>query len=328
MCALLVALFHFPVVGQISGNEFIRHSYLFVDFFFVLSGFVIAAVQDRRPDATLPFLLKRFGRIWPMHMAVLLAFVLVSLVQGDFNADERHSAIALITNIFMVHSWGVHRELTWNDPSWSISVEWFLYLMFAFLAFVPWRRFVYAALVVIAIFILFSFAPAGMGSTFDFGVARGVAGFFVGALIARAPIRDFGTWGEAVAAISVVVFVASGEAQFVAPFVFGAAVYVFAGSRGRLTSWLRSRPVQWLGERSYTAYIVHALVVAVLWHIGRALGWSSEGGRMDVGAVGDLLALPYLAGIIVVAGIAYPFEDAARKYFKVLADRRKATIPA
>ena len=42
ICALLVALFHFPTASAISQSRFIASSYLFVDFFFVLSGFVIA----------------------------------------------------------------------------------------------------------------------------------------------------------------------------------------------------------------------------------------------------------------------------------------------
>jgi peptidoglycan/LPS O-acetylase OafA/YrhL len=325
LCALLVALFHFPVLGLIHDNALVRHSYLFVDFFFVLSGFVIAASQDRRPDAFLPFMLKRFGRIWPLHVAMLGVFVVAALAQGDFNSDERHSAGAIVTNLFMVHAWGVHRDLTWNDPSWSISVEWLLYLIFAVLAFVPGRRFVYAGLVVLGVGALFFFAPNGMGSTFDFGVARGLAGFFVGALIARAPLRDFGGWVELAVCVGVAVFVAAGVAPYVGPFVFGAAVYVFAGSRGFVTTALRSKPMVWIGERSYTLYIIHAAVVAGLWAAGGALGWANVAGRLDAGPFGDLVALPYLAVILALAALAHPGELACQKWFKRRADdlRRK-----
>jgi peptidoglycan/LPS O-acetylase OafA/YrhL len=41
-CALLVALFHLPANGLLASNALVRHAYLFVDYFFVLSGFVIA----------------------------------------------------------------------------------------------------------------------------------------------------------------------------------------------------------------------------------------------------------------------------------------------
>ena len=48
ICALLVALFHFPTSSTISQSAFVGSSYLFVDFFFVLSGFVIASSYGNR----------------------------------------------------------------------------------------------------------------------------------------------------------------------------------------------------------------------------------------------------------------------------------------
>lgn len=321
LCALLVTLFHFPIDGVVHDNGFIRHSYLFVDFFFVLSGFIIAYTQNRRPDAFAPFLMKRFGRVWPLHVAVLAVFIAVAVLQGDLGRDEGHSVGAIFTNLLMIHAWGMHNALTWNDPSWSISVEWLLYIIFALLAFVPGRRFIYGLLVMVGIGALFFFAPHGMGSTFDFGICRGLAGFFVGALIARAPSRPFGTWAEVVTTVAVVGFVALGRAAYIAPFIFGAAVWVFSGSRGVLSRWLETKPFVWLGERSYTTYIVHAMVVAAVWTVARKLGWPSQRGVLSAGAWGDLITIPYIAAILVIAWAAYPFEDFCRRRFKTLADR-------
>ncbi|TIU76049.1 MAG: acyltransferase, partial [Mesorhizobium sp.] len=71
ICALLVALFHFPTTSMISQSAFVGGSYLFVDFFFVLSGFVIASAYGGRlnePDDLARFALVRFGRIYPLHL--------------------------------------------------------------------------------------------------------------------------------------------------------------------------------------------------------------------------------------------------------------------
>src|SRR5262245_38888660 len=79
ICALLVAVFHFRSNNHLDPLSFIRHSDLFVDFFFVLSGFVIThAYGDRlRSKAEIgDFMLRRFFRLWPLHMAVLMLFVL------------------------------------------------------------------------------------------------------------------------------------------------------------------------------------------------------------------------------------------------------------
>jgi peptidoglycan/LPS O-acetylase OafA/YrhL len=333
-CALAVALFHFPLVSGLAENGFIRHSYLFVDFFFVLSGFVIAGSAEGKLSGTMErvgFLLKRLGRLWPLHLGMLAVFIVAAVLKGEVGSDERHSLEAIATNVLMIHAWGVHHDLTWNDPSWSISVEWLLYLLFAGLSFVTWRRWLYAGLVLVGIGALFFFAPNGMGSTFDFGVARGLAGFFIGALITRMPLRPFGVWAEIAAVLGVAVFVGLGQSLFVAPFVFGAAVYVFAGSKGAIGNALRAKPFEWLGHRSYAIYMVHAAVVAALWAVSGPLGWGREGWRLDAGPWGDLIAVGYLVAVVALAALVTIPDDKCQKWVKAYANglrRKPAMVPA
>src|SRR6266576_119115 len=79
IAACLVALFHLEayshlVYSHLHGVPFLGNSWLFVDFFFVLSGFVIAAnYQQRLLDGfgVGRFLLLRLGRLYPLHFAVL-----------------------------------------------------------------------------------------------------------------------------------------------------------------------------------------------------------------------------------------------------------------
>src|SRR2546428_12039863 len=81
IAACLVALFHLEayshlVYSHLHGVPFLRNSWLFVDFFFVLSGFVIAAnYQQRLLDGfgVGRFLLLRLGRLYPLHFAILAA---------------------------------------------------------------------------------------------------------------------------------------------------------------------------------------------------------------------------------------------------------------
>src|SRR5258708_27828356 len=84
IAALLVALYHSPFYGHLYGVPLVRNAYLFVDLFFVLSGFVIShAYADRLADgkSVLVFLIRRFGRLWPLHTAVLAAFIRIELLQ-------------------------------------------------------------------------------------------------------------------------------------------------------------------------------------------------------------------------------------------------------
>jgi peptidoglycan/LPS O-acetylase OafA/YrhL len=149
ICALAVALFHFPVLGPVKSFPLVSHAYLCVDFFFVLSGFVIATVYEDRLTTNavrLIFAVRRFGRLWPLHATILFVFVLASAAKHQIGIDERHSVLAIFTNLALLQGLGIHHELTWNGSAWSISVEATLYLLCALLSCLPRRRVIYAVL--------------------------------------------------------------------------------------------------------------------------------------------------------------------------------------
>jgi peptidoglycan/LPS O-acetylase OafA/YrhL len=78
IAACMVALFHLRVLSHVGDAALVRHASLFVDFFFVLSGFVITGGYAERLAAGFGawrFALLRFGRLYPLHLAVLAAFV-------------------------------------------------------------------------------------------------------------------------------------------------------------------------------------------------------------------------------------------------------------
>src|ERR1700709_560293 len=153
VCALLVAAHHIEVHGFLYWQPLIRNAWLFVDFFFVLSGFVIAhaygAHLEKGPEIK-AFVIRRFGRLWPLHAAMLLALIGLELAhlaiahghpipgaRPAFPAGRAPSAI--LTNLFLVQSLGLHPYETWNGPAWSISTEFYTYLIFAAVCFVAPR---------------------------------------------------------------------------------------------------------------------------------------------------------------------------------------------
>jgi len=136
---MLVAVLHFPAMHHAYGSAVLNNLYLFVDFFFVLSGFVIAhSYRERLKSKTdvERFLVRRFGRVWPLHVAMIAAFALVEvakwvLVAGaglqantaPFDPSGQAPLAALPANIFLAHGLGVLPRLSWDHPSWSISAE-------------------------------------------------------------------------------------------------------------------------------------------------------------------------------------------------------------
>ena len=110
--------------------------YLAVDLFFILSGFVIwynyaARIVDGGWGETRLFLWRRFARVWPLHAAVLAAFVGIALLLLATGRDTSGYPLAeLPLHLALVQNWGLTPDLAWNHPAWSISTEFAAYLLF------------------------------------------------------------------------------------------------------------------------------------------------------------------------------------------------------
>lgn len=326
ICALLVALFHFPATGFISQSAFIGSSYLFVDFFFVLSGFVItSSYANRLNDAAdaRRFALVRFGRIYPLHLFMLAAFVAFEALRlllpqlrgngaepftGGFGLDS------LLANLLLLQGVGFTGQLTWNAPSWSISAEFFAYLLFAAAILVAARRawIFFVAVALVAPLFLLAFSPTNMDVSWDFGFIRCLYGFSLGALLswfqhdsitaARRSIRADGSltgplvWTliECATIVGIFAFVSlagQNTAGIAAPFVFVAALYVFAHEGGAVSMALRSRALLLLGALSYSIYMVHVFVQARMFNLAGLLDRKLGGALLgDIGFHGDIVS--------------------------------------
>src|SRR6202034_1376719 len=142
-----------PFCGYLYPVPLVRNAYLFVDLFFVLSGFVIShAYADRLGNGKSVgiFLIRRFGRIWPLHAAILAVFVGIELLKlvGLHNGLVLHHALfahghtigAIVADLGLLQSFGLYDHLTWNGPSWSISAEFWTYVAFASVSVLLPRR--------------------------------------------------------------------------------------------------------------------------------------------------------------------------------------------
>jgi peptidoglycan/LPS O-acetylase OafA/YrhL len=366
VCALLVAAHHIEVHGFLYWQPLVRNAWLFVDFFFVLSGFVIAHAYGahlQKSSEIKAFALRRFGRLWPLHVVMLLALIGLELahlviahwhpIAGEraaFTADR--APFAILTNLFLVQSLGLHPYETWNGPAWSISTEFYTYLIFAAVCFLaPRLRIAWSLLfAVLGVALLARFSRYGMRETFDWGIARCVYGFFTGVLTyeiwkAGAGKIPGGTLIEAATLAAVIAFLTFVPGHFaleyLAPPLFALAVLVFAGERGAVSRVLVSRPAAALGRWSYSIYMVHTLVLAMLFsglHAAQILfhrQWLRElpDGNMiiDLGfkhyASGVMVL--YLAAVIALAALTWRLiERPGQRFFNRLAKPETPVIPA
>lgn len=119
-------------------SPLVEQGYLAVPGFFVLSGFVLAYNYGHRFDrwsfpAYFRFMLLRLGRIYPVHIATLAIvglFLILGSLKGIPIPEEGYQASDLALNLLLMQTWVPHFQLNWNHVSWSISSEWFAYLLF------------------------------------------------------------------------------------------------------------------------------------------------------------------------------------------------------
>ena len=114
IAALIVALFHFATPAAISQSTFLRNSWLFVDFFFVLSGFVIAANYRGRLAQGFGierFMLLRLGRLYPLHILMLAAFIATELLL--YLASGAQLGSGAFTSPGRRRSWGYSPICCW-----------------------------------------------------------------------------------------------------------------------------------------------------------------------------------------------------------------------
>ncbi len=284
IAALMITFYHAPIAHPLRELSGWKNMELFVDFFFVLSGFVIMHAWGARltgAGAAREFMTKRFWRIWPLHFCILFAFFGIEVLKAGVGAfmalpiedapfTGSRSWFALLTNIAMGQSLNLHGTTTWNGPAWSISVEFWTYLIFAATA-LAFRRHLGRALVAIAILAVAGvawFSPIYLFATHDFGLMRAVYGFFLGAVTYRLVQSDrLEVEGSSGVEIAVVLALASylmstgvNVTSLLAPLVFAGVIVVFSRGNGILTRALESRPIQALGLWSYSIYLVHALL--------------------------------------------------------------------
>ncbi|QIM21241.1 acyltransferase [Phycicoccus sp. HDW14] len=320
-------------------DTLMRAGYLGVDLFFALSGFVLAYTYAdrmrsfRRGDSA-RFVRNRFARVWPVHVLALhvdLALAALVGTLGTTTEGIRRTGGAYLENLGMVHYW-VNDRPSFNSPAWSISAEWFAYLL-APLLFVLVARLRRAGsalalagasyAVMLGIYATMALPNGNLENMFW---VRIMGEFLAGVLLCLAWTRGRARLGGLAVLLPVTVAVvalvpeASGGHYWAAP-ALGLGVAGLAASSGTLVRVLSWRWVVAAGEASYALYMVHWLFERPIeWATGLAAGdpWAST--LVLVAVVGVLGATAHL--------VATRVEQPARRRLVGRPRRKPAPKPA
>jgi peptidoglycan/LPS O-acetylase OafA/YrhL len=283
IAALAVLFYH--IRGSMGGFApdwliaLLGHGYLAVDLFFILSGFVLwwtygAAFREQGRTAIAPFIVRRFARLFPLHLAVLLAmagFALVLVLSGR-PMGPQYPLSELPAHLLLVQNWGMSDRLAWNDPAWSISAEWAAYLLLALFGTAaarlntgPWRFPVLTVGLAGALGAFFALTGrGGIGEDIPAtGLIRCFAEFGIGVLLcqwwsAMGQRRTLArATAAALAAIGTALIISGVSQPAGVPLVMAAAVIAALEASLAPRPLLGGRIAQWLGQISYALYLSH-----------------------------------------------------------------------
>jgi peptidoglycan/LPS O-acetylase OafA/YrhL len=332
----------FPATRHI--DWWIDNGYLGVEVFFVLSGFIISYnYADRlRGGATRyrDFLVNRFARLYPVHLVTLLAVgalvAAAAVAHVSLNSAANYTPVSFVGNLLMLQAWpGV---LAWDPPAWSISAEALAYATFPLTAWLLARlaRPRSAVLAAGVWLVVGTAAMMAMRMVTTETTAPGMAllriatEFVAGAMLWKAwnlAGEPQGPRWDVLAAFAfaaTVVGLALLPARQALPLVLTPLIAVFviacAGARGPIGWLLSTRPMIFGGKISYSLYMVHFIVFAM---VGKILQWehfadSAFPIRLAV------MAFYYLV-CVAIAVLCYKLiEEPGRRGIQRLAARRRA----
>lgn len=347
---LLIVVFHYHewygYAGQYWIDLFVVKGYLWVEFFFSLSGFILYYVYGRRlaarvdPRAVGAFLAARIARIYPLQLATLFAALFLELDRRltaswqaglsffDLPPDEGRTVFTFLSNLFMVQAWNLHTDLTWNPPAWFVSAEFFLYLVCPVLMLLVgndfgWRSVVLAVASVGLLETLASTSGRGLDMSIHNGIFRGLAEFTIGlslgALFVAIRERRARAWSARACTVAqlgllaaiLAAYIWSGPARTSRDLLVALPIvvlpFVLAFDRGLVAGLLQASWLRMLGEWAFAIYMVHHTVLWTL-YVGGFLAPSWLGFAVGIGSC------------IVVGGLAWrfierPLGEAMRRWF-------------
>ena len=265
-------------------NVIFFEGYVGVGFFFILSGFVLALnyehkIIDNPKFSFKNFYIARMARIYPLHVLTFAVMIPYVIIQGIFGWDKA------ILNLFLLQSYIPIKDYNFsiNNVSWSISTEFFFYLMFPL--YVIWLhkfKWLKYALFIIAIPLIIYFEPYVNGNKdWEKGfyyvnpIVRSLD-FILGILLCQVykVIKDkqisfsLGTIIE-VGVLGIFILFFTFYDQVPRPFRFNIYYWipmvlitlVFALQRGYISKILQNKTLVYLGEISFGFYMIHMIVI-------------------------------------------------------------------
>jgi peptidoglycan/LPS O-acetylase OafA/YrhL len=290
-------------------------------FFFVLSGFVIhlkyakkLAKSDAGNFDVRQYIYRRVKRIYPPFLFVLLLTFLLDKIgmYFDYSIYRNSTPNALLNaNISLDHSWGnlIGNLFFWegsgvkiwgtNSPLWSLKFEWWFYLLYPLLFFFNKKSVLYSNLIVLFAFAVSFLLPFPEVVSFFKSVLHYLLFWWLGAVLADIYTRRIGIDHLFCSILALLIPVMAVFGKKITDNILADGLWAL-GFFGMLNFffWLQargvnlsfSRKIKWLGDCSYTLYIIHFPILVIC----NGLLLKTTGNKMPTSQIYLLIFIPFI----------------------------------
>ena len=365
IAALLVVFYHIGWLYPAYSLEFIRNGALMVDLFFVLSGFVMALSYGDKLGKTIGisgFLSARFWRLYPLHLVFLIVFLMIEGVKyfaetqlgisADKAAFSQNNGESFVYHLLLLQSMGLQDHSSFNTPSWSISVEFYTYILFAgvFMLFLnrQSRALTSLFLALCSLLLIIQFGKDSL--TFDDHVSffRCTYGFFIGvfgyriyqwqqAHIQQSPEGSRTNRTELIYTALILITLGylllikhDNYLEFLIPPVVATLIlFLVSSPQSKLANLLSWSPFLWLGKVSYSIYISHMAFIWFFTAVIRVVFKMEVDPHTDVVMTsplfGSLAAILLVSCVLICSHFTFKYiEDPCRLYGIKRRERKSA----
>ena len=238
-----------------------------VPMFWCISGLILIHSYQNSVSPTLQkFFVSRLSRLYPLHLVTLLVVAALQQIslrtQATYQIYSQNDIFHFILNLFFIQSWGFENGRSFNAPSWSVSTEMIVYLIFFYtLGFVKKVKLVGA----FGLFLIFSSELTSFVHLNKLIFFREcLAYFFLGVSLYYLSDTKLKTLPNLGISISLLLIIwGSTESQDSHPLLVGALVALFAFFD--LTTFTRFlKPLRRLGDLSYSIFLWHVPIQIAL----------------------------------------------------------------
>jgi peptidoglycan/LPS O-acetylase OafA/YrhL len=339
VAALMVVIYHFSEIGVHTYYDFgvldtpVSLGFMGVDVFFVLSGFIMYYVyKDTFASAVRAndygkFLRYRFARLYPVHIGTLLFMLVLYWVAGHWfeytPVDAScYTPWSVANNVTLTHVWFPH-VCAPNTPAWSISAEWFAYLLFPFACWALIRAPKWVGIVLLPVAAIGAQLLPSTNALFQIATEFTVGMAFAHLSATYGLSARLGKFGSlaAAAAFLASLYILQHRAPLVHATLAGIAIVALANPRDLGGRVLSLKVPVFLGEISYSIYMCHWIVWSTLRHAGpRFIPW------LGVAPLA-LIGLALVTTLAVSTAAYYMIEVPGREYLRRRPVRALATPP-